>query len=151
MSTHTLLLDLTQRPPRSPRVRIGGFATLARILDKGRAKAAGKLGEYHYACPLDKRFFDFVKLDPEALLEQIKTGKGDWELLEWILGNADHQPAPWEINQWSAYQEARAFDSVQAKERVLNEVARLNKHRTDILTTFDLLDLDDHVSYGGKA
>ena len=29
--------DLTQRPPRSPRVRLGGFVILPRMLDKGRA------------------------------------------------------------------------------------------------------------------
>jgi hypothetical protein len=33
--------DLTLRPPRSPRIRLGGFAILARMLDKGRATIAG--------------------------------------------------------------------------------------------------------------
>jgi hypothetical protein len=88
---------------------------------------------------------------PDALYGEIKAGKGDWEILEWILQNAGHKPAPWEITQWSAHQEARSADSVQAKERVLKEVTRLNKDRTDILTGFDLLDLDDHVTFGGKA
>ncbi len=38
--------DLTQRPPRSPRVRLGGYAILPRLLDKCRALLAGKVGEY---------------------------------------------------------------------------------------------------------
>jgi hypothetical protein len=151
MSTNISTIDLTQRPPRSPRVRIGGFVILARALDKGRAKVAGKLGEYHFACPLDKRFLDFVKIDPDALYGEIKAGKGDWEILEWILQNAGHKPTPWEITQWSAHQEVRVPDSIQAKERNLKEVTRINKERTDILTGFDLLDLDDHVTFGGKA
>ena len=50
--------DLTQRPPRSPRVRLGGYAILPRMLDKGRATIAGKNGEYHYNCPMDKRFLE---------------------------------------------------------------------------------------------
>ncbi len=29
--------DLTQFPPRSPRVRLGGYVILPRMLDKGRA------------------------------------------------------------------------------------------------------------------
>ena len=33
--------DLTQHPPRSPRVRLGGFVHLPRLLDKARAFAAG--------------------------------------------------------------------------------------------------------------
>ena len=48
--------DLTKQPPRSPRVRLGGYVILPRMLDKGRATVAGKNGEYHYACPLDRRF-----------------------------------------------------------------------------------------------
>lgn len=38
--------DLTQRPPRSPRVRLGGYAMLPRLLDKARASLTGKTGEY---------------------------------------------------------------------------------------------------------
>ena len=41
-SKTTNALDLTQRPPRSPRVRLGGYAILARCLDKGRATLAGE-------------------------------------------------------------------------------------------------------------
>jgi Domain of unknown function (DUF5069) len=36
--------NLTQRPPRSPRVRLGGYVILPRILDKGRATLAGNAG-----------------------------------------------------------------------------------------------------------
>ncbi len=151
MSTTTIYtIDLTQRPPRSPRVRIGGFVILARAIDKGRAQAAGKAGEYHYACPLDKRLFEFLKIDPDIIFGEIKAGKGDWEILDFILKNAGHKPTAWEITQWSSTQEARSPDSVQAKERALKEIIRINKDRTDILTGFDLLDLDDHFTFGGK-
>ena len=52
MSTPTVAFtDLTLRPPRSPRCRLGGYALLPRMLDKGRATLAGKNGDYHYACP----------------------------------------------------------------------------------------------------
>ena len=33
--------DLTKFPPRSPRVRLGGYAILPRMLDKGRAELTG--------------------------------------------------------------------------------------------------------------
>jgi len=149
MSTNNVN-DLTQRPPRSPRARLGGYVILPRILDKARAKAAGKNGEYDYPGHLDQRFFEFVKIDPEALLAEVKTGTGDGEILEWIQRNAGRQPAPWEIAQWSAYNEARVADGIQAKERVLKAVTKLAPNRADILTGFDLLDLDDYVSFGGK-
>ena len=35
-------LDLTQRAPRSPRVRLGGYVILPRMLDKGRATINNK-------------------------------------------------------------------------------------------------------------
>jgi len=38
--------NLAQRPPRSPRVRLGGYVVLPRILDKGRADLAGTAGEF---------------------------------------------------------------------------------------------------------
>ena len=52
MSTSKLSAPyLTQRPPRSPRTRLGGYVLLPRMLDKGRATLAGMNGEYHYNCP----------------------------------------------------------------------------------------------------
>ena len=80
MSLHTP--DLTKQPPRSPRVRLGGYVILPRMLDKGRATIAGKNGEYHYACPLDQRFLEFAGIDPKALKKELK--KSDTEVLEWI-------------------------------------------------------------------
>ena len=79
--------DLTKFPPRSPRVRLGGYVTLPRMLDKGRATLAGRNGEYHYACPLDQRFLEFTGIDPEKL--KTVLGKGDGEVLEWIRAERD--------------------------------------------------------------
>src|SRR6185369_10672784 len=63
--------DLTKQPPRSPRVRLGGYVILPRCLDKGRATIAGKNGEYHYACPLDERFLNFVGINPAAMKKEL--------------------------------------------------------------------------------
>src|SRR4029434_4797383 len=52
--------DLTQRPPRSPRSRLGGYSVLPRALDKARATLAGTHGEYHFNCPVDRHFLRFV-------------------------------------------------------------------------------------------
>src|ERR1051325_8513367 len=94
--------DLTQRPPRSPRVRLGGYAILPRMLDKGRAAVAGKQGEYKYACPMDERFLEFVGLDAKPLKEQLAAGKSDGEILEWIMAHAQNKRSQAEIVAWSA-------------------------------------------------
>src|SRR5690242_1263353 len=92
--------DLTQHPPRSPRVRLGGFVHLPRLLDKARAFAAGKNGEYNYNCTVDKRFFDFTGLDSQTFLDAVKTGKSDTEMLAWVMENATPRRALHEIALW---------------------------------------------------
>jgi Domain of unknown function (DUF5069) len=142
--------DLIQRPPRSPRVRLGGYALLPRMLDKGRATLAGRNGPYEYACPLDQRFLSFAGIDPEELKKQLALGKGDGEILEWITANSATKPKEWEIAQWSVYIEERAHGDLESREFFNEELANLSKTREDIQTWADLLDLDDYVSYGGK-
>ena len=142
--------DLTQRPPRSPRVRLGGYAILPRMLDKGRATIAGKHGEYHYDCPTDQRFLGFVGIDAKALKKQLAAGKGDGEILEWIQKNARIKRTDSEIAAWSAHCEQRAPSDTESREWFHGEHAKLAPKREDIATWFDLLDLDDHVTFGGK-
>lgn len=151
MSTPLHAPDLTKHAPRSGRVRLGGYALLPRMLDKGRASIAGTNGDYHYDCPLDQQFISFVGIDATKLREQLALGLGDGEILEWIKANATHQRHPYEIAQWSAYMESRVPGDVETKEFFTKEVAKLTKTRDDILTWMDWLDLDDYVTYGGKA
>jgi hypothetical protein len=143
--------DLTQRPPRSPRVRLGGYVILPRMLDKGRATVAGKHGEYNYACPLDHRFLDFVGVKPDALKKQLAAGKGDCEILQWIQKNAKRKLTEPEIAAWSAYAEQRVPADTESREFFHGVHAKIAPKREDIATWFDLLDLDDHVTFGGKA
>src|SRR6266853_2292423 len=93
--------DLTQRPPRSPRARLGGYALLPRMLDKGRAEIAGKSGEYHFNCPLDQRILGFLGIDAEALKAQLATGKGDGEILGWIKAHQANKHMPADIESFS--------------------------------------------------
>ena len=95
--------DLTTRPPRSPRVRLGGYVILPRMLDKCRATLAGKNGEYSYNCPLDQYFLKFAGVDPEALQKQVAAGLGDGSILAWIEKNQKHSRSSQEIEAWSDY------------------------------------------------
>ncbi len=144
--------DLTQRPPRSPRTRLGGYALLPRLLDKGRATLAGKNGEYHYNCPLDHHFFNFVGIDQKKLLAELKKGKGDGEILAWITTQAKRPRSPWDIEQWSDYHDRRGPDSdLETLQLFTGYVRKITQTREDIRSWADLLDLDDFVSFGGKA
>jgi hypothetical protein len=143
--------DLTKQAPRSPRVRLGGYVILPRMLDKGRAALAGKNGEYHYNCPMDQYLTRFIGIDAKALLKQLKAGKGDQKVLEWIQAKAKHKQAPQEIAAWSAYHEGRGPADLDSREYFNGLLGKCGPMREDIRTWFDLLDLDDYVSFGGKA
>ena len=121
------------------------------MLDKGRATIAGKNGEYHYACPLDQRFLEFAGIDPEALKKELGNGKGDSEILEWIQKNGKHNHNDAEIAAWSAFAERRVPSDVETRAYFNEQVSKIAPQREDIATFFDWLDLDDYVSFGGKA
>jgi hypothetical protein len=143
--------NLTQRPPRSPRVRLGGYTILPRLLDKARAAIAGTAGDYKYNNPNDGHFFRFTGLTPDALMAQIKTGAGDWDMLLWVNASAPLKRTTLEINQWSDWTESVAFNDVVMREWFTEQIKRLNPAREDLSGTFDYLDLDDYVSFGGVA
>ena len=143
--------DLTQQPPRSPRVRLGGYAILPRMLDKGRATIAVKNGEYNYACPLDQRFLEFAGINPDALKKELAAGKGDGEILEWIQKNAQHKRTESEIAAWSQFAEQRVPEDVESREYFNELHKKTAPKREDVRSWFDLLDVDDYVSFGGKA
>jgi hypothetical protein len=143
--------DLTKQPPRSARVRLGGYVILSRMLDKGRATLAGKNGEYHYACPMDQRFLEFAGVNSVALKKELAKGRGDGEILEWIKTRAKHKRTDSEIATWSAQGELRVPTDPESRDYFNGIHKQAAPKREDIATWFDLLDVDDYVSYGGKA
>jgi Domain of unknown function (DUF5069) len=152
MTTSQIAIDLTKRPPRSFRTRLGGLVILARMLDKGRATLAKKNGEYNYNSGTDQHLVRFLGFDPKVLLKELARGKGDGEILEWVMAHSKHPRAPWEIEAWSAFFDKRGPDSdAETLALFAGYVGKFSKTREDIKTWFDAVELDDHVSFGGKA
>ncbi len=141
--------DLTQHPPRSVRVRLGGYAHLARLLDKARAVIAGKGADYHYNCPLDQQLFAFTGISADAMLAEIKTGKTDTQILAWIDAQSKRQR--YEVIAWSAWLEQHGPGGAPGHEWAASVIKGNKSERDDIRSFADLLDFDDYHSYGGKA
>jgi hypothetical protein len=141
--------DLTQHPPRSVRVRVGGYAHLGRLLDKARASLAGKAGEYHYNCPLDQHFFTFTGINHEVMLAAIKTAKSDSEMVAWV--NAHTSRLPHEIFHWSAWLEQTGPGGAEGHTWLAGVLQAGGPERRDVKSFAELLDLDDYASYGGKG
>ena len=152
MKAQTSFIDLTERPPRSFRVRLGNYVILARMLDKGRATLAGKNGEYIYNSPTDQHLVRFLGFDPDALLKELASGKGDGEMLEWVQANSKTPRSPWGSEAWSAFMEKRGPDSdAETLAFFAENLGKSSKTREDVKTWFEAGELDDYVSFGGKA
>lgn len=143
--------DLTRHPPRSPRVRLGGFVHLPRLLDKTRAVLAGRQGDYLFPCPLDERFFAFTGIATEAFLAAVRAGHNDTAMLAWVRAELRPARTAQEILAWSAALEASGADNVRRHTTIAADITRFAAARDDVHTAFDRLDLDDYVSFGGKG
>jgi hypothetical protein len=141
--------DLTQYPPRSPRVRLGGFAHLPRLLDKARAFAAGKQGQYVWAAMMDRHFFDFAGINAQTFLDAVKTGKSDGEMLSWVMEHLSPRRTQPEILQWSCWLEALGPGDAEGHAWLAERINSYGPNRDDVRTYCEHLDLDDYVSFGG--
>src|SRR5688500_9660455 len=84
MNTKVKGKDLTKEAPRSPRVRIGGYAILARTYDKCCALLDGNIGEYHFDCPLDNMLFGFKGGTGDDFKAEVEKGATDEEMANWV-------------------------------------------------------------------
>lgn len=149
----SITTDLTQQAPRSPRVRLGGFAHLPRLIDKARATVNERAGVYIYGREslLDLQFFKFTGITPDELLAKVSEGLGDFEILEWIHTQTPYQLLPHQIDSWSTWIEKLPGLNPQVRAWIAEFSLAQSPPRTDVGTLFEYLDLDDYVRFGGKA
>jgi hypothetical protein len=120
------------------------------MLDKGRATIAGLNGEFNFDCPLDQQFTSFVGITGNDLKEQLAKGLGDGEILDWINANAKIKRCPFEIASWTSWQDQRVATDLEMRQFFNEYHQQIAPSRTDVATWFDILDIDDYVSFGGK-
>jgi hypothetical protein len=143
--------DLTQHPPRSARVRLGGYVMLPRSIDKARAKSAGKIGEYLFPNPFDRYLLEFVGIDADAFQAFVSQNKTDTEILSWVRATSTTKRADWEIDAWSSWFENLAAGNIRRHKIIADELAQHAPDRDDICTLMDRLDFDDYLTFGGKV
>jgi hypothetical protein len=138
--------DLTKEAPRSPRIRVGGYAILGRTIDKCRALVAGNIGEYHFDCPLDNMLFGFKEVKGPNFKAQIENGASDQQMAEWL----DRSGAPKsleEIKRWSDEVEARnPYNDPERREWFVEQLKPLGLDPAKT-TLFDWLEADDKASH----
>jgi hypothetical protein len=136
-------MDLTTSYPTSVKTKLHGIVQLARTIDKGKAKAHGNLGEYHYNCPMDVAVFTFLGIDHEALLDVIAKAKSDQEIADYVAPFV-HKKSAEEIEAWNAeWLKSGPAPGSDSEKYFLELRDQVAPGRKDITAWADLLDLDE--------
>jgi Domain of unknown function (DUF5069) len=141
--------DLTKQAPHSPRERIAGFAIASRTIDKCRANLAGKLGEYHYDCPLDNMLFSFKGINGGQFKTAVQSAKNYEDVGTWLQANGTKK-TPLEIKTWSDEMEAGSpIQNPEKRAFFIENCTKLGLN-PEKSTTFDWLEADDLASFKSK-
>ena len=136
------------KTPCSDYLATRGILFFARMLDKLRMKEQGLLpNDYNYAgCPtrdcFDGYFCRFFGIDVPQLIEQIRAGQTDDQILAWCFERFG-QPSEEKIKFWNNFVVKRGWRDDSTKE--LQEVKQANGFgdRADIQTWVDYHDVDE--------
>ena len=139
--------DLTKEAPRSAYEKIGGFAIIARTIDKCEADLNGTKGEYHFNCPLDNMLFTFKGIKGEDFQVYVKEGHTDEEIAQWVKDHGtpktDEEIAAWSDAFKTDYSYAH---DPQKSGWFRGECIRLGLD-PEKTTLFDYLEVEDKASF----
>ena len=130
---------------RSPHVKTGGIVYFARMLDKIRLHALENLpADYHenLGGGFDERMVSFLHVGYPALVEQVKSGGSDVEVLDWCFAQG-RKPSEEEIEIWNEFMRKRGWNDPASARLVMRLKEGGFENRTDIQTFFDFIDLDE--------
>jgi hypothetical protein len=136
-------LDLTQAPPRSPYVQIGGLYMLARTIDKMRASLpGGNLGSYHIR-GFSRQLLEALGIAEDDLLAVVSLAQSDDDVVAWVHKHSD-RPAYEAINERLA---ARKIADYLERPGFVEKYPLVSTLPGD-LPIFRLMELDDAQAFG---
>lgn len=134
--------------PRTAFDRTGGIVYFARMLDKIRLRAAGKLPpgyEENLGDGFDGRCCRFLGVTYAALTGRTLAGGTDDEILAWC-GEQGTRPNEEQILVWNKFLLKRGWrdeDDGSTQELETYKAASGLAHRTDLITFFDYYEVDE--------
>jgi hypothetical protein len=137
-----------QDAPRSAYDTVGGLVYFARMLDKIRRHAAGRLpAGYHknLGAGFDGRTVRFLGVDYAALRDRVLRGGTDEEILQWCF-ETGRRPTDEEIQVWSGFMRKRGWrDEADGGTRGLEKYKAESgmSDRKDLVTYFDFYDAEE--------
>lgn len=130
---------------RSPYDKVGGIVYFGRMLDKIRLHSQSKLPN-DYQENLGKGFDDrcvhFLKVTYPDLVERVKKGGSDGELLEWCFSRG-RKPGDDEIEIWNEFLRKRGWNDEMSERLTVRKKEIGAENRNDIQTFFDFIDADE--------
>jgi hypothetical protein len=136
---------MEQFPLRSPFIKVGGFVYFGRMLDKIRAHARSELHPDYQANlgkGFDERCVRFLRVDYNDLVDRVKQGGSDEEILQWCFSKS-RQPTDDAIYVWNEFMRKRGWN-----DEVSETLKRRKKEagmagRSEIETMFGFIDADE--------
>src|ERR1035437_317421 len=130
---------------RSPFIKVGGLVYFGRMLDKIRLHAKGALPEDYQANlgkGFDERCVQFLRVDYNDVVDRVKEGKSDEEILQGCFGSG-RPPSDDEIYVWDEFMRKRGWS-----DEVSETLKRRKKEagmagRSEIETMFAFIDADE--------
>ena len=136
---------------RSPYATVGGLVYFGRMLDKIRTQEKNELPE-DYQANLGRGFdascIRFLRVDYPPLVERVKQGGSDEEILQWCYSTG-RQPSDEEIYVWNEFMRKRGWS-----DEISETLKRRKKEagmagRSEIETMFSFIDADEGRSLVG--
>ena len=130
---------------RSPGAKVGGLVYFGRMLDKIRLHAKGELpGEYqpNLGKRLDRRCIDLLQIDYGELVERMKEGGTDEDILEWCFAKG-RKPTEDEIYVWNEFMRKRGWNDEISETLTRRKKEAGMAERSEIRTMFDFIDADE--------
>ena len=135
-------------PIRSPYEKVSGIVLVARLIDKVRLHASGKLPEgYHVGFipgnrTFDDRFCRFLHITYERFTESVLAGGTDEEILERCLAQG-RRPDAEEIEVWNTFMMKRGWRDSGTPSLLRSKADAGLAHRDDLITFFELMDVEE--------
>jgi gluconokinase len=132
-------------PVRSPAEKMGGLVYFGRMLDKIRVHARDELpAEYqpNLGKGFDAKCCAFLDLNYGDVVERVKQGATDEEILEWAF-TAGRHPTDDEITMWNEFMRKFGWRDHAAETLARRKREAGMEDRPEIETMFQFIDADE--------
>ncbi len=136
---------MSRLPLRSPASKVGGIVYFGRMLDKIRANGNEELPADYQANlgkGFDQKCTSFLRIDYQHLVNRVKQGGSDDEILIWCFGNG-RRPTEDDIHVWNEFMRKCGWNDSISDTLMRRKKEAGMAGRSEIKTMFEFIDVDE--------